>query len=187
MRQLKNGSAESRREINRLSKRYGPKHPRMIEAQAALAASEQAYLDELDAVAAAVVGDYQRAVQTEASYSSQLNEAEADIQSLNRSRAELTKLQDDVGTSRTLFEQLQSGEKTAGLLEGGQQNIQAAVIEFARPGLYPVRPNKQRMVLFWTLGGLFVGVGLAFLLHQLDNTFKGSEDVERRLGLPVLG
>jgi capsular exopolysaccharide synthesis family protein len=28
---------------------------------------------------------------------------------------------------------------------------------------------------------------LAFLLEQLDNTFKGSEDVERRLNLPVLG
>jgi succinoglycan biosynthesis transport protein ExoP len=42
-------------------------------------------------------------------------------------------------------------------------------------------------VLFWALGGLFVGIGLAFLLEQLDNTFKGSEDVERRLGLPVLG
>jgi Mrp family chromosome partitioning ATPase len=92
-----------------------------------------------------------------------------------------------VETSRALFEQLQSGEKTAGLLEGGKQNIQAAIIERARPGLYPVRPNKQRMVLLWALAGFFVGIGLAFLLDQLDNTFKGSEDVERRLGLPVLG
>ena len=43
------------------------------------------------------------------------------------------------------------------------------------------------MVLIWAIGGLFAGMGLAFLLHQLDNTFRGSEDVERRLGLPVLG
>jgi capsular exopolysaccharide synthesis family protein len=187
VRQLKNGRADARREVTRLSQRYGPKHPRMIEAQGEQASAEQAYLDELEATAAAVVADYQRAVQTEASYSRQLDEAEADIQSLNRSRAELTKLQDDVQTSRTLFEQLQSGEKTAGLLEGGQQDINATIIEYARPGLYPVRPDKQRMVLVWALGGLFVGIGLAFLLEQLDNTFKGSEDVERRLNLPVLG
>ncbi len=187
VRQLKNSRADARRKVTQLAERYGPKHPRMIEAQSMLASAEQAYQDELQAVSEAVVADYQRAVRTEASYSKQLNEAQADIQALNRSRAELTKLQDDVQTSRALFEQLQSGEKTAGLLEGGQQNINATVIEVARPGLYPVRPNKQRMVLMWVLGGLFVGIGLAYLLEQLDNTFKGSEDVERRLGLPVLG
>jgi len=187
VRQLKNARADARRNANQLAERYGPKHPRMIEAQSALVSAEGAYAEELQTVAAAVVADYERAVRTEASYSGQLNTAQADIQSLNRSRAELTKLQDDVKTSRALFEQLQSGEKTAGLLEGGQQNINATVIEFARPGLYPVRPDKQRMVLFWALGGLFVGIGLAFMLEQLDNTFKGSEDVERRLGLPVLG
>ena len=187
VRELKNNVADARRTVAQLGERYGPKHPRMMEAQASLVSADQAYRDELQTAAEAVVGDYQRALRTEQSYTAQLNEAQADIQALNRSRAELTKLQDDVNTSRALFEQLQSGEKTAGLLEGGQQNINVTVIEYARPGLYPVRPNKQRMVLFWALGGLFVGIGLAFLLEQLDNTFKGSEDVERRLGLPVLG
>jgi len=187
VRQLKNARADARRNAAQLAERYGPRHPKMIEAQARLVSAEQAYAEELQTAAETVVADYQRALRTEASYSTQLNEAQADIQALNRSRAELTKLQDDVKTSRALFEQLQSGEKTAGILEGGQQDINATIIEFARPGLYPVRPNKQRMVLFWALGGLFVGIGLAFLLEQLDNTFKGSEDVERRLGLPVLG
>ena len=187
VRQLKTDRGEARRTVEQLAQRYGPRHPRMIEAQALSASAEQAYLEELEMVANAVVADYQRAVQTEASYTGQLDSAQADMQVLNRSRAELGKLQDDVRTSRALFEQLQSGEKTAGLLEGGQQNINATVIEEARPGLYPVYPDKQRMVLLWALGGLFVGLGLAFLLERLDNTFKGSEDVERRLGLPVMG
>jgi len=187
VRQLKNGRTEARREVALLGERYGPKHPRMIEAQAALASADRAYREELQAAAQAVIADYQRAMRTEESYSRQLNTAQADIQALNRNRAELTKLQEDVSSSRALFEQLQSGEKTAGLLEGGQQSINATSIEFARPGLYPVRPDKQRMVLVWALGGLLVGVGLAFLLNQLDSTFKGQEDVERRLNLPVLG
>lgn len=187
VRQLKTDRGEAGRTVTQLAKRYGPRHPRMIEARALSASAEQAYLEELEMVADAVVADYQRAVQTEASYTGQLDSAQADMQALNRSRAELGKLQDDVRTSRALFEQLQSGEKTAGLLEGGQQNINATVIEYARPGLYPVYPDKQRMVLLWALGGLFVGFGLAYLLERLDNTFKGPEDVERRLGLPVLG
>jgi len=35
--------------------------------------------------------------------------------------------------------------------------------------------------------GLMTGVGLAFLLEYLDNTIKTEEDVEKHLGLPVLG
>jgi len=35
--------------------------------------------------------------------------------------------------------------------------------------------------------GLFMGVGLAFLMEYLDNTVKGPEDVEKLVGLPSLG
>ena len=80
------------------------------EAQATLASADQAYRDELTSAAEGVAVDYQRAVRLEESYSQYLTEAQADIQGINRSRAELTKLQDDVETSRALFEQLALGE-----------------------------------------------------------------------------
>ena len=35
--------------------------------------------------------------------------------------------------------------------------------------------------------GIFVGVGLAFLMAFIDNTVKTKEDVEKILELPVLG
>lgn len=184
---LKNNLATERQKVSQLSQRYGPKHPRMIEANSAVNSARTAYETELQTVADAVLADYQRAVRTEAEYSRELNLAEADIQVLNRSRAELTNLQDQVATSRALFEQLQSGEQRSDLLQGGIHKINAIIIEEARPGLYPVRPNKKLMVLGWIFGGLVLGIGLAFLLEQMDNTFRGSEDVERRLGLPVLG
>ncbi len=187
VRQLKNNRSTASNKVTQMSKRYGPKHPKLIEARSLLATAEQAYQEEMQDVAETVVVDYQRAVDAEAAYTSQLSEAEADIQGLNRNRAEMTKLQDRVQTSRGLSEQLQSGVMEAGLMEGGTQNINAVVIEYARPGLYPVRPQKQRMVLFWVFGGLVVGTGLAFLLSKMDNTFKGSDEVERRLELPVLG
>ena len=54
-----------------------------------------------------------------------MDAAQADIQALNRNRAELTKLQDNVTTSRALFEQLQSGEKTQGIMEQETAYIEA--------------------------------------------------------------
>ena len=184
---LKSNLSKARQEVSKLSQRYGPRHPRMIEAQSALDSAANAYETELESAADGVLVDYQRAVTAEAEYTNFLDTAEADIQALNRSRAELTHLQDQVKTSRDLFEQLQAGEQRGELLQGGIQKINATIIEYARPGLYPVRPNKQRMTMTWVMGGLVLGVGLAFLLNLMDNTFKGSEDVERRLNLPVLG
>jgi capsular exopolysaccharide synthesis family protein len=184
---LKSTLASARQRVLQLSKRYGPKHPQMIEAQSALESASTSYKAELQNAADIVLVDYQRAVRTEAEYTRYLDEAEADIQALNRSRAELTHLQDQVNTSRALFEQLQEGEQRGELLQGGLQKINATIIENARPGLYPVRPDKKMITLAWAIGGLVLGIGLAFLLNILDNTFRGSEDVERRLGLPVLG
>ncbi|MBS5937903.1 YveK family protein [Clostridium sp.] len=51
----------------------------------------------------------------------------------------------------------------------------------------PVSPNKKMNIAIAFLLGLMVGVGLAFLLEFLDNTFKNKEQLERELDLPVLG
>ncbi|EGW37802.1 Wzz/FepE/Etk N-terminal domain-containing protein [Desulfosporosinus sp. OT] len=51
----------------------------------------------------------------------------------------------------------------------------------------PVKPNKTLNILIAFVVGLMAAVGLAFLLEYLDNTIKTSEDVEKLLGIPVLG
>lgn len=51
----------------------------------------------------------------------------------------------------------------------------------------PVKPKKTLNVLIAFVVGLMASIGLAFLLEYLDNTFKSSSDVEKILGLPVLG
>lgn len=51
----------------------------------------------------------------------------------------------------------------------------------------PVKPNKQLNVLIAFVVGLMTSVGLVFLLEYMDNTVKTSEDIEKLLGIPVLG
>lgn len=51
----------------------------------------------------------------------------------------------------------------------------------------PVKPNKKLNIAIAGLLGILMSVILAFLLELLDNRIRDKEDVERQLGLPVLG
>ncbi|KJR46662.1 Tyrosine-protein kinase transmembrane modulator EpsC [Desulfosporosinus sp. I2] len=51
----------------------------------------------------------------------------------------------------------------------------------------PIKPNKKLNVAIAFVIGLMASVGLVFLLEYLDNTVKTSSDVEKLLGIPVLG
>lgn len=51
----------------------------------------------------------------------------------------------------------------------------------------PIQPKPLMNIAIALVIGLMAGVGLAFLLEYLDNTIKTEEDIEKHLGLPVLG
>jgi capsular exopolysaccharide synthesis family protein len=61
------------------------------------------------------------------------------------------------------------------------------IIDTAKPGARPVRPNKPLNIALGVIIGLVVGVGLAFFIEYLDTSVKTIDDVERSLGSPVLG
>jgi len=61
------------------------------------------------------------------------------------------------------------------------------IVDQARPGSHPVRPNKPLNIALGIIIGLVVGVGLAFFIEYLDTSVKTIDDVERSLQAPVLG
>ena len=61
------------------------------------------------------------------------------------------------------------------------------IIDVAEPDTRPVSPNLFTNVLLSIFVGLGAGVGLAYFIEYLDTSIKTADDVERLLGLPVLG
>lgn len=51
----------------------------------------------------------------------------------------------------------------------------------------PIKPRPLLNIAIAMVVGLMAGVGLAFLLEYLDNTIKDEQEIEKLLGLPVLG
>lgn len=66
-------------------------------------------------------------------------------------------------------------------------NGNVRVIEAVQLPENPVAPNKKMNIAIAFLLGLMVSIGLVFLLEYIDNTFKSKENLEKELGIPVVG
>jgi len=61
------------------------------------------------------------------------------------------------------------------------------IMDTAKVPTIPIKPNKKLNVAIAFVLGLMISVGLVFLLEYMDNTIKTQDDVEKLLGLPVIG
>ena len=65
------------------------------------------------------------------------------------------------------------------------ENVQ--VIDSPEAPSYPVSPRKQLNIMIAVFIGLMAGLGIVFLIEYFDDTIKTPEDVQKHLGLPVIG
>lgn len=68
-----------------------------------------------------------------------------------------------------------------------QSNDPVSIISPARKPPHPTDPNIFVVAIIGAVLGLGVAIGLILLLDLLQGSFKTADDVERGLGLPVLG
>lgn len=66
-------------------------------------------------------------------------------------------------------------------------NGTVAVIESPKYPTKPSSPNKPKNIVIAILFGLIVGVGSTLLLEYLDNTVNSKDEIEKLLGVPVIG
>lgn len=62
-----------------------------------------------------------------------------------------------------------------------------SIIDKAKVPENPVKPKKALNVAIAFFIGVMASVGLVFVLEYMDRTIKTEEDVEKYLGLPVIG
>ena len=62
-----------------------------------------------------------------------------------------------------------------------------SVLDAAMIPRRPIKPRERLNLMVGAMFGLFLGLAAAFFLDYLDNTFRTPEDIEKYLGLSVLG
>jgi non-specific protein-tyrosine kinase len=80
---------------------------------------------------------------------------------------------------------LQSYEQVRVAEAGSTSNV--VQIDPATTPETPIRPRPLRNAALAGAVGLFMAIGIVFLIEALDDTIKGPEDIVRIIGLPVLG
>ncbi len=172
--------------VKELSKKYGYKHPVMIQAKSErnLLLKEQRF--EINRIIESTKNAYDLAKSREKNLKKLLADSKAGMLDINERFMQYTIMKREVDMNRALYDNLTSSIKTANVTEQAQ-DVKIWVIEKAELPMYPSSPRKRRNLALGLVLGLFGGVGLAFFIEYLDNTVKTAEELERHFQLTVLG
>lgn len=183
---LKQDEALVERQAQELSRRYGPRHPKMISAQSELNTIQEIIRQQIERTVRGVEREYEVAQANEAALRKTVDNARERVQAMNRKQYRLNELERNVQTKRDLydafFKRISETSATADL-----QNANARVVEEARAPLKPIAPRKKLIIAIAGIGSLLFAAGCAFMKETLNNTIRSSKDIEERLHLPVLG
>ncbi|MDP2548176.1 MULTISPECIES: polysaccharide biosynthesis tyrosine autokinase [unclassified Oceanobacter] len=183
---LRANETQAELKVSELSKRYGTKHPKMIAAQSDLDAVRDSMATQMKRIATGIEKEYMSAKVKEAALERALADKIKEVRNLNRTEFTLNEYTREVTANRTMYEtffnRIRETTET-----GDLQTANARISDPAVVPEVPIKPNKKLMVILTFVVSLMFGVGLALLLDALDATLKNAEDVERKLGMPLLG
>jgi polysaccharide biosynthesis transport protein len=170
----------------KLSKTYKEKHPEILKVDAQIEQVNQRIDAEIKNMMRAVQTEFRVARAREETLLGNVNRLRTEAQELNEKEIQYLNLQRDADSNQQLYEAVLKRLKETGIT-GGLETNNVSVIEEATPPRIPIRPRKSVNLLISVVVGLLVGVGTALTLEYFDTTVKTPDDVERYLGLPVIG
>ena len=170
-----------------LQKELGPEHTEVRKTLAQQQDLRQKIFDRTDGIMRGLRAKVTATGESLAALSNEVARAqEIDVQKAGQSRPyfEAKRDLDELIRFRQILQTKIAMEKTDLQIP---KTSMVEIVDTAKAGLRPVRPNKTLNIALGIIIGLVVGVGLAFFIEYLDTSVKTIDDVERALGSPVLG
>jgi len=179
-------------DYNALRAKYKTDMPQVVEAKSKLTDARKR-LDDLIAenvqqARRAARSEFERAKAQENALRAELNRARNETIDMGSATVQYNALNMEVETQRQLLDQMlkrQSETEVTARLQATRESNVRVVDRALVPGA-PFAPSMRRDVGMALGLGLFLGIGLIFLLEYLDRSLKTADEAERVLGLPVL-
>ena len=164
---------------------YKPGYPKMQQLQRQINELTDEIARETASISGSVKARFEAKVREEAKLRQRIREIKEEALALQDRSTDYETLRREVETNRELYDGLLQRMKEVGVAAGvGENNV--SIVDAAAIPLGPYKPSLTKNLAIALALGLFLGVGLAFLLETLDDTIKTADDVERRVGAPVL-
>jgi capsular exopolysaccharide synthesis family protein len=177
---------EAKAECADLKLRYLDKHPKLEACETKVSLARASLQHEMWTLLGAARNEYQEVAKTERNLQALLNYTKADAFGLNQYEREYLELKRTHDNNQRVYEALLKRLKDTGVT-GMLQVSNVRVLDRARPGSSPVRPNVGQALLLAIMIGLVGGIALAFGAEYVDTSITTQEQIEEKLGITFLG
>jgi succinoglycan biosynthesis transport protein ExoP len=160
--------------------------PQMQEINSQLASARGRLKRELERVAGGVDATYQTALAREEGLRREFEAQQNSVLNLKEISGQYLKLDQDVTSSRNLYNTLLTRMQETDVVKGVQL-ANASVMDPADRPRGPSSPSIPFDLAFALVFGIGLGALLAFVLESVDSSLKTPEDVRAHLQLPTLG
>ncbi len=183
---VKEAELKAQSNVSELSKVYGPKHLKMISAQAELASVKQTLDNQVASLISGITSEYRQA-------QSQVNRLRVAVASAKDEYRKLTTLeskrrvlQREVDTNQQLYDSFFTRLQETSEVEGFE-SANARVLDRATLPVEPFKPKKSLILIATLVMSAGFGVFIALVLDFLNSSIRSVEDVERKLGQRMMG
>jgi capsular exopolysaccharide synthesis family protein len=166
--------------------KYGAKNPRLADIANQVRSIQEQIQNEMGKIKLRAKNDLVMAQQNELALRAAFEAQKLVTSKMNDDVVQLGVLMAQARSSRDLYDLLYAKLQEANI-DAGNSATNVTVADPARPPGQPYMPRPVLFILLGILGGLFLGVGLAYLLESQDDTLADSFQVETEANLPVLG
>jgi succinoglycan biosynthesis transport protein ExoP len=178
--------AEREAILEGLLTRYKEKWPDVIQARRDIESLRDSINEECQKIYQSILTRAQITAATEQKMREVLESKQRALMELNRYRIEYDALVRAADQKKMILNNLLERTEELNVSAANSVNNMRVVDEAALP-LIPVKPKAPVVLVLSVLGGLGLGLGLAFFVNYLDDSIKSQDDIETFLGLPFLG
>ena len=165
---------------------YKPEFPKMVQIKAQIGELDSRIKAEVASVLSSIKAQFSAAKTQEDQVRARLQDTRREVLSAQDKNGDLNLLKRELDTNRQLYDGLLQRLKEVGITSGVASN-NISVVDDAVTPLFPVSPNLMKNLAVGLLAGILLGVGFVLIREQLDDTIKQPDEVEAKLGLPLLG
>jgi capsular exopolysaccharide synthesis family protein len=183
---LRQRRAELAAEYQQMMIQFKPDYPPARALKSQIDQLDRSISSEEARVSNSLLADYRQAQERQQGLQSRVDQLKSTFLDQRRRMIQYNIFQQEVDTNRALYDGLLQRYKEIGVAGGvGINNI--AVVDAAEIPKGPSSPQLLVNLAIALLAGLGLGAAVAFALEQIDEAIADPAEVERRLGLPLLG